>query len=211
MTDKFLNNEFDRDQVTVVEKSCAYNGYFKIDHYRLRHRRFDGSDSAVLSREVLERGHVAAVLPIDLRRKSVVLIEQFRPGAFAAGWQPWLLECVAGIIEQGETEDEVARRESTEESGCLLDQLLPIHRFLSSPGASSETVMLYAATTDTTDVGGIHGLASEGENIRVHVLSIARAIELLDAGQIVNAKTVIALQWLARFEHSLSQKFLQKT
>lgn len=199
---------YDRENVNIVDQCQAYDGYFRIDRYRLRHRRFDGNESAILAREVLERGPVVAVLPIDLERRRVVLIEQFRPGAYAAGWQPWLLECIAGVIEDSESEAQAARRESLEESGCQLDQLLPVQRFLSSPGTSSETVMLYAASTDTCGIGGLHGL-TESEDIRVHVMAIATAIELLDAGQILNAKTVVALQWLARYEQKLSPQWFQ--
>jgi len=189
---------FYREDVTVDHCDRAFDGYFKIDRYDLRHRRFDGSVSDSLSREVLERGHVVAVLPIDLQRNRIVLVEQFRAGAYAANWQPWLLECIAGIIEDGENNAEVAQRESLEEAGCVVNGLVPIHQFLSSPGASSETVVLYAAATDSAQTGGLHGLIEEGEDIRVHVIDIDEAIELLDAGRIVSAKTIIALQWLAR-------------
>jgi len=195
---------FRREDVTVDHCERVFDGYFKVDRYRLRHQRFDGSESEMLSREVLERGHVVAVLPVDLKRNCIVLVEQFRTGAYAANWQPWLLECIAGIIEDGERNAEVARRESLEEAGCVINGLVPIHRFLSSPGASSETVVLYAATTDSAQVGGLHGLIEEGEDIRVHVIDIDEAVRLLDSGRIVSAKTVIALQWLARNRSDLA-------
>lgn len=199
-----------RNDVKIREKKRAHDGYFKIDRYQLQHQKFDGSTSALLSREVLERGHVIAVLPIDIQRKKVVLIEQFRPGAYAAGWHPWLLECVAGIIESGESDDAVAHRESSEETGCTLQQLLPIQQFLSSPGASSETVKLYIATTDSSTIGGIHGVADEGEDIRVQIFSFEDAVNLLDHGKIVNAKTVIALQWLARYQSRISADWFEQ-
>lgn len=210
MAEEILKHKFGSEHVNVVERARAYDGYFKIDRYLLRHRKFDGGDSRVLEREVLERGHVVAVLPIDFERKSVVLIEQFRPGAYAARWQPWLFECIAGIIEQNESPEDVAHRESLEEAACHLDRLLPIQKFLSSPGSSSETVVLYAASTDAGSIGGIHGHVDEGEDIRVHVVPITQAIELLDSQQIVNAKTVIALQWLARFEPLLSKHWFEQ-
>ena len=89
------------EDVDVIGREVAYDGHFRLDRYRLRHRQFAGGMGPVLTREVLERGKVAAVLPVDPVRDRVVLIEQFRPGAWAAQWDPWLLECVAGVIESG--------------------------------------------------------------------------------------------------------------
>ena len=89
-------------QVEVDEHQRIFDGYFKVDRYRLRHSLHAGGMSPALEREVLERGQVSAVLPVDPQRRRLVLIEQFRPGAYALGWHPWLLECVAGIIEPGE-------------------------------------------------------------------------------------------------------------
>ncbi len=193
--------------VLMDEKETVWQGYFRVDQHRLRHRRFDGTPSDLLLREVLERGHVAAVLPVDVAAQRVVLIEQIRPGALAAGLEPWLLECVAGIIEPDEQPQDVARRESLEEAGCKIEQLVPIARFLPSPGAVSETVNLYCGSTCVDNLGGVHGLAEEGEDIKVHIVSIDRALALLEAGRIVNAKTIIALQWLALNKHRLHEIF----
>ncbi len=182
--------------VTILQQQRLFDGYFKVDQYRLRHSLHLGGETDELQREMHERGHVVALLPVDTARDKLVLIEQFRLGAYAAGWDPWLLECVAGIIEPGETADEVAVRETREEAGCdVLDSRL-VARFLTSPGATSETVALYVAHVDSRGLGGIHGLAHEGEDIKVHVLAIDDAMRLLDEGRIVNAKTIIALQWL---------------
>ena len=106
--------------VELVEKTRPYDGYFHIDVYRLRHRRFGGGWTEVMSREMFERGHATVVLPYDPARDAVVLIEQFRIGAYAAGLEPWLIEPVAGIVEAGETPEAVARREAIEEAGCEL-------------------------------------------------------------------------------------------
>ena len=77
------------DDVHLLEHEVCYQGYFRLDRYRLRHRLFDGDWGPEICREVLERGHAAAVLPYDAERDEVVLIEQFRAGAYARGDQPW--------------------------------------------------------------------------------------------------------------------------
>ena len=193
--------------VELIGKEVVHDGYFRLDRYRLRHRQFAGGLGPVLTREILERGRVAAVLPVDPARDRVVLIEQFRPGAWAAGWDPWLLECVAGVIEPGETPEELARREAQEEAGCIVTDLVAIATFLTSPGATTETVRLFCGRVDSEGVGGLHGLATEGEDIRVSVLPVEDAVALLDAGRIVNAKTIIALHWIARHYSSLKTQW----
>lgn len=188
----------DAAKVRIIDQEAVYEGYLRVDRYLLQFPLFEGGMSHTLSREILERGQVAAVLPVDPGRQEVVLIEQFRPGPFLNGTNPWMLECVAGIIEPGETPRDVCIREAQEEAGCCVLELTPIMPpFLTSPGACTETVTLYWGRVDATTAEGIHGLADEGENIRVQRLSFDDALYLLEQGRIVNAKTIIALQWLA--------------
>jgi ADP-ribose pyrophosphatase len=137
------------------------------------------------------------VLLYDRERDAVVLIEQFRPGAYAAGLEPWLIEVVAGIIDPGETPEAVVQREAVEEAGCTVTALHPIGSFLASPGACSETVAVFCGRADSRAAGGIHGLDHEHEDIRVLVLSRAEALDRVAAGAIANLHAVVALQWLA--------------
>ena len=194
--------------VEVIDKRTVFEGHFRIERYHLRHTLHAGGMSETLSRELFERGQVAAVLPVDPVRDEVILIEQFRIGPYAVGWDPWLLEGVAGIIEDEESPEDVARRETLEEAGCEIIDLVPVMRYISSPGACSETVALYCGRVDTSAAGGVHGLADEGEDIKVMVYPVAKAIGLLDSGRIVNAKTIIALQWLALNYTDLKRRWL---
>ncbi len=187
----------DRGDVEILSRETVYRGYFRIDRYRLRHRRHDGGWTGEITREVFERGHVAAVLPYDPGRDTVVLIEQFRIGAFAAGEPCWLTEIVAGVIDEGESAEAVARREMEEETGCAVSALEPIGSYLSSPGGASESVALYVGRVDSSGAGGVHGLAAEEEDIRVLVRSWAEVAGGLQQGLFTNGATLIALQWLA--------------
>lgn len=184
-------------RVEVLEKTTPFKGYFQVDLYRLRHRKFDGGWTDEMSREIFERGHAAAVLLYDPERDQVVLIEQFRPGAYAAEMDPWLIEIVAGIIDPGETPEDVVRRETQEEAGCTVTALHPIGRFLATPGGSSETVTIYCGRVDSRGAGGVHGLDHEHEDIRVLSLDRQEALDLLAAGKVTNLIAVAALQWLA--------------
>ncbi len=185
-----------RDDVEVVEKATVYKGRFQIDRYRLRHKRHDGAWSETFVREVFERGQAAAVLPYDPVLDRVVLIEQFRPGAYAAGRHPWLIEIVAGIIDPGETAEAVVRREAWEEAHVELSAVERIGGFLMTPGACSEAVEFFVGRTDSRGAGGVHGLAHEHEDIRVFTVSTDEAAALLADGKIENALAIIAIQWL---------------
>lgn len=189
---------FDRERdVQIEDVTPVFQGYFRVDRYRLRHRRYDGTWTGPITREVFERGHAAGVLPYDPRRDEVVLIEQFRIGPYARGDAPWQVEIVAGIIGAGETAPEVARREAVEEAGCTITDLEPVAAYYMSPGAVSEHMTLFCGRTDTRGVGGVHGLAEEDEDIRVTVLPFAAALARARDGSIANSPALIALLWLA--------------
>ena len=195
---------FNAADVELVELHRAHDGYFQIDVYNLKHRQFDGGWSPVIQREIFERGHAVAVLPYDPTTDQVILIEQFRVGAYAAlnsPWyddasSPWLIECVAGIIDPGEVPEKVARREMIEESGLeALDLVFACHYF-ATPGGSTESIHLYIARVDASAVGGVHGVAGEGEDIRPFAIDFKRAYDGIGAGRVANSMTIIALQWL---------------
>ena len=182
--------------VDILDKTEVFKGYFRVDRYRLRHRLFRGGWSGEMTREVFERGHAAAVLPYDPIEDAVVMIEQFRVGAFAAGRPPWLVEIVAGIIEHGESAEEVVRREAVEEAGCHVSDLIRIADYLVSPGGTSECISVFCGRVDSSGAGGIHGQADEHEDIRVVAMPFAHAAELLRERRIDNATALISLQWL---------------
>lgn len=197
------------DDVDVVELQTTYEGFFRIDRYRLRHKVFDGNRwSQEIDREVFERGHAVSVLPYDPHRDEVVLTEQFRMGGLAApGVSHWQIECVAGIIDAGHTPEETAIRETQEETGLEVTNLTEAYHYLCSPGGSSETVRLYCGQVDSSTADGVHGLAEEGEFIRVFPATLPDAFDLLDTGKIANGMTIIALQWLRANRDELRRKW----
>ncbi|MDM8558855.1 NUDIX domain-containing protein [Candidatus Parabeggiatoa sp. HSG14] len=185
------------NDIEIIEKINCYDGFFKLVRYRLKHTLFDGGWSGELFREVLERGHAAAVLPYDPVNEQVVMIEQFRPGAIGHSHGAWLWEIVAGILESGEAPSEVVYREAVEETGCPVSDVIPICDFFVSPGSTSETTALFCGRVDASQANGIHGVVSENEDIKVHVVSLDNALDMLQTGKIRFAPAIIALQWLA--------------
>ena len=184
-------------RVDIETHEVCHDGFFRLERFSLRHTLFDGGMSPPLARELFERGHAVAVLPYDPVHDAVVLIEQFRIGALEREGGPWLLEIVAGVIDGDESPEAVARREAVEEADLHLGRLEKICRFYVSPGGTSESIHLYCGEVDSPGAGGIHGLAEEGEDIRVFAEPLDDALERLAAGEIDSASPVIALQWLA--------------
>lgn len=192
------NEDVSARTVDVLDRTTAFQGYFRVDRYALRHSQFNGGMGPTVQREVFERGHAAAVIPYDAVRDTVVLIEQFRPGAYAQGARnPWLIEIVAGIIDPGETPEGVCRREAVEEAGLQLGRMERLSTQFMSPGASSETVALYVAEVDSNNAGGVHGLAEEGEDIRVFVEPFETVLAMVLDNRIRNAMTTIPILLLA--------------
>ena len=187
---------FGNDDVEVLAVETGYKGFFRINRYRLRHKLFAGGWSANLTRELFERGHAAAMLPYDPVRDQIVLLEQFRVGALGSDNSPWLLEMVAGMIEPGESASEVMVREAEEEAGLVVGRSRFALSYLVSPGGTSERIHVYVGEVDSSKATGLHGLAEEGEDIRLHVVSREQAYRWVEEGRIDNAATVIALQWL---------------
>jgi ADP-ribose pyrophosphatase len=198
------------DAIDLIERETVYQGFFRVDRYRLRHRLFAGGWSPELSREVLERGAAAAVLLYDPERDAVVLIEQFRLAAHLAGRPGWQLEIVAGMIDPGSVAAAVARRETREETGLdIIGDLVPVHRYLTSPGGTTETVDVFCGRVDSRNATGIHGLAAEHEDIRVIVKPYAEAQSLIEAGGVDNGFTLLAFYWLAARRERLRRLWLQ--
>jgi ADP-ribose pyrophosphatase len=187
----------DKPAVEILQKEVCYEGFFRMERYRLRHRFYNGEMSPVMERELFERGHAAAVLLYDPVRDAVVVLEQFRIGALEADGGPWLLEIVAGMIERGEEPDAVAIREAEEEAGCRIERLLHICDYLVSPGGTSERISLYCGRVDSKGVEGIYGIDEEHEDIRVRAMSFEEVWKCFEQGQLNSASPIIAMQWLA--------------
>ncbi|MBA0168626.1 MULTISPECIES: ADP-ribose diphosphatase [Pectobacterium] len=199
---------FTKDDVEIIARETLYDGFFSLERYRFRHRLFNGGMSGEVSREILERGHAVVLLPYDPVRDEVVLIEQIRIAAYDTSASPWLFELVAGMIELGESHEDVARREAQEEAGLRVGRCRPIINYLASPGGTSERLAVMVGEVDTRTAKGIHGLADENEDIRVHVVSREQSYQWVEEGIVDNAASVIALQWLALHHEELKRAWV---
>ena len=188
---------FNKKDVFNLTKRILYKGFFSLFEYRFPYRKFDGSVSEMVSREILERGHAVVLLAYDDKRDEVVLIEQIRIAAIDTQASPWILELIAGMMDHdNESTEEVARREAMEEAGIVIGQCKPIISYLASPGGLTEQLHILVGQVDSSTAKGVHGLAEENEDIKVHVVSREQAYKWVEEGVINNAASIIALQWL---------------
>ena len=194
---------------TPLSQSVLYKGFFELLGIELKHELFAGGQSPVIHRELLVRNNVSAVLPYDPERDELVLIEQFRVGARERQAGPWTTEIIAGYQEHGESPEDVAIRESMEEAGCSVTELRPMMDYFASPGISTERIHMFLGRASTEGVEGIHGLAHEGEDIRVDVVSPATAFEWLENGKIDTALSVIAVQWFQQHYDEVRQNWAE--
>ena len=193
--------------VEIIKRETVFRGWFQIDRLTLRHTLFKGGWTPPFTREVFERGHAAAVLLYDPARDTLALTEQFRVGALAAQRHPWLIEVVAGIIDAGETAEQCAIRESREEAGVEVTELVPIVSATASPGGSTETVTMFCARIDSSKIGGVFGMQEESEDIRVFAVPFEEAMRWTGSGRISNSTTLVSLFWLALHRDELRKKW----
>ncbi|MCA8927762.1 MAG: NUDIX domain-containing protein [Alphaproteobacteria bacterium] len=185
------------DQVKILSRRRGFDGFNKLDVLQLQHEQFAGGMGPPIEREVLERGQAVAVIPYDPQADRVVLIQQFRIGALAAGRPPWMTEVVAGRIDPGETAADVAHREAMEEIGRPVDRLELLAGYMVNPACTTESITLFAGRVDSRGAEGVFGLTHEGEDIRVFSVPADEALGWIGTDRVSNATFLIALQSLA--------------
>ncbi len=198
--------------VAAVDR--AWSGRYAVDIVRFRHRRFDGTMSGTRDWELWRRGRAVGLVPYDPIADAVVLIEQFRLPALAAGIAPVLVELPAGLIEDGEDPETAMRRELLEETHLECGRMERIGAYLLSAGSSDEMLDLYIGEIRLPQPRqdgtlGFAGAVDEGEDIRVSIWPADRAIDLALSGATPNGVTAIGLLWLAAKRKELRQRWSQ--
>ncbi|MCR8826620.1 NUDIX domain-containing protein [Pseudosulfitobacter koreensis] len=194
--------------VEILDRTRVYANFFAFDEVTLRHERFSGSMSEPLLRGVFIATDAAIVLPYDPVRDRVMLVEQIRLGPLGRGDRSlWQLEPIAGRIDAGETPEQAALREAQEEADLTVTQLLPVAETYASPGNATEFHYIYVGIADLPDSAtGVSGKADEAEDIRSHIISFDRLMQMVDDLQAANAPLVVAALWLARHRHRLRNR-----
>ncbi len=194
-----LRRAHDRRDVAVAARRRPYSHFFAVEELDIAARRFDGAMPAPSERAIFVMSDAVSVLPYDPVRDRVLLIEQFRTGAYLRGdTNPWSLEAIAGRQDPGETAEETARREALEETGLTLGALHLVSRYYSSPGGCTEYMTSFVALAELPDgVEGVGGLDSEAEDIRSMLVSFDGLQDALASGEAENGPLVMSALWLA--------------
>ena len=194
-----LELRFGAQDVRVLQDEPVWSGHYAMRRLTLQYRSFAGGWNEPVTRELFDRGDAVGVLPYDPVTDSLVLIEQFRPGALRGNDSPWMLELIAGVVEPGESDEDVVHREAMEEAGCAT--VFP------SAGACSEQVRLFCGRVSSAAIGDLKGLAEEGEDILVHSVPRQDALDLLAADRIPNGHTLISLLWFQNQVQALRERW----
>ena len=192
-------------KVSIEQKRYILEDVFKVDEAYLRYEKFNGKMSGTVRRISLERGDSVSILIHNIKTDKIILISQFRYPSYRVG-HGWLLEAIAGIVDPGETPEEAARREVQEETGLDITSMEHIATFFPSPGGSSERIFLYYSkvSRDAGSYGDTGGLLCEGEDIKSYELSLEDALGKIRSGEIMDAKTIIGIQWLENQQYKKS-------
>ena len=184
------------DRVRVRKIEILSDRHYRLNEVEFDYRRGNG-DWQTQKREVFDRGHAATLLPYSLANRTVVLTRQFRLPPYLAGHDDVMIEAAAGMLDD-ETPDKRIRAEAEEEIGYRLHDVRKVFEAFMSPGSVTEKLHFFVAEYDAAmRVGGGGGLAEEGEDIEVLELSIEAALAMIADGRIVDAKTIMLLQYAA--------------
>ncbi len=185
--------------VALDREARVYAGFFALDEITMHHERFDGSMSSAIERSYLVGADAALVLPYDPVRDRVLLVEQIRVGPLGRrDPETWQLEPIAGRLDAGETPQEAAIREAQEEARITFSTLEPVAQCYASPGTTTDYFHIFVGLADLPDnITGIAGVQSEAEDIRSHVVSYDKFMEMAEAQTLANAPVVLLAYWLA--------------
>ena len=217
--------KFSSEDVEIIEQEEVYSGFYRIVRMRLRHRLYSGGWSNPIDREISDRGEAASVVVYDPELDAVCLVEQFRAATMRQSsdvinasnneippsHSPWSLEIVAGMLDkEGETPEELVRRELQEEAGLTPSYIEKITSYWVSPGGSSARMHIYVALCDLQNAGGIYGLEEESEDILAEVVPLETVYQYSINEESSNAATLIGLQWLTINRERLYHKWKAK-
>ena len=206
-TEKF--HKMNRTHVSTHNKNIVYQGFFSVEEHSLSYRKFNEEQSAVVTRSALISSDAVIVLPYDPFNDRVLLIEQFRTGPYVNGDEdPWVLEPIAGLIDEGESPESAGIREAQEEAHLELKKMELVARSYPSPGISTEFFHQYVGIVELPDSSSlIAGLSSENEDIRSHIFEYKQFSDMIESGKIKVGPAILLGLWLSKNRKRLINKY----
>jgi|ERR1019366_1247159 nudix-type nucleoside diphosphatase (YffH/AdpP family) len=184
------------DRIRIQNVRVLSDNHYTLKSTTFEWRRADG-EWQTQARETYDRGNGATLLAYNLTRRTVVLVRQFRYPAYVNGYDDLVIEAAAGLLDNESPEVRI-RAEAEEEIGYRLGEVRKIFEAFMSPGAVTEKLYFFVAEYEPAmRIGSGGGIASEGEEIEVLELPIGEALAMIGDGRIVDAKTIMLLQYAA--------------
>ncbi|HEY2662163.1 MAG TPA: GDP-mannose pyrophosphatase [Caulobacteraceae bacterium] len=184
------------DRIKIQNVRLLSDDWYVLKKTTFDWRRADGVWQTV-SRETYDRGDGATLLPYNLAARTVLLTRQFRYPAYASGYDALMIEAAAGLLDKAEPEARI-RAEVEEEIGYRLGAVRKIFECFMSPGSVTERLHFFVAEYDASmKVNDGGGVEAEGEEIEVLELRLDEALAMVGRGEIIDAKTILLLQYAA--------------
>ena len=203
------SDEMNRTLVLSNAKRVVYKGFFSVEEHDLSYRKFNNEQSSILTRSALISSDAVIVLPYDPVNDRILLIEQFRSGPYVKGDEnPWVLEPIAGLIDEGETPESAGIREAQEEAHLEIKRLELVARSYPSPGISTEFFHQYIGIVELLDKSDlIAGLSSENEDIRSHIFEYEQFFEMIESGMVKVGPLILLGLWLSKNRNRLRKTY----
>ena len=192
-------------------KRLVYKGFFSVEEHDLTYQKFNNEQSNLVTRSTLVSSDAVIVLPYDPVNDRVLLIEQFRAGPYVKGDEnPWVLEPIAGLIDEGETPESAGIREAQEEAHLEIKRLELVARSYPSPGISTEFFHQYIGLVSLPEETNlVSGLESEAEDIRSHIFSYEEFYKMIVEGEMNVGPAILLGLWLSKNRKSLIKKYMR--
>ena len=206
------SDERNRTHALSHAKRVVYKGFFSVEEHDLSYRKFNNQQSSILTRSALISSDAVIVLPYDPVNDRILLIEQFRSGPYVKGDKnPWVLEPIAGLIDEGETPESAGIREAQEEAHLEIKKLELVARSYPSPGISTEFFHQYIGIVELLDSSNlIAGLSSENEDIRSHIFEYEQFFEMIESGKVNVGPLILLGLWLSKNRTRLRKKYFDR-
>ena len=206
------SDERNRTHALSHAKRVVYKGFFSVEEHDLSYRKFNNQQSSILTRSALISSDAVIVLPYDPVNDRILLIEQFRVGPYIKGDEnPWVLEPIAGLIDEGETPESAGIREALEEAHLEIKKLELVARSYPSPGISTEFFHQYIGIVELLDSSDlIAGLSSENEDIRSHIFEYEQFFEMIESGKVKVGPLILLGLWLSKNRTRLRKKYFDR-
>lgn len=182
--------------INIEKTEILSNNWYTLKKVTFNIKKGNGQ-TETQSREAYDRGNGAVILLYNIHSKNVILTRQFRlPTYINENPTGMLIEACAGLLDNDNPEDCI-KRETEEETGYKISKVEKIFEAYMSPGSVTEILYFFIAEySDEMKINDGGGVEEEGENIEVLEINIDKSLEMIDSGEIKDAKTIMLLQHL---------------